>query len=36
MAPREVRGAIHVHSRYSDGSGSIEEIIEAGRAARLD
>jgi hypothetical protein len=36
MAAREVKGAIHVHSDYSDGSGTVEEIIEAAQAAKLD
>jgi len=31
-----LRGAIHVHSRYSDGSDSMEKIIAAARAAGLD
>ena len=29
-------GAIHVHSRYSDGSGTVEEIIQAAQTAGLD
>ncbi len=29
-------GIIHVHSTYSDGSGTVEEIIQAGRDAGLD
>jgi hypothetical protein len=33
---REIRGAVHVHSRYSDGTGSVDEIVEAAQAARLD
>ena len=36
MAAREIKGAIHVHSDYSDGSGSVEEIIRAAQAAGLD
>jgi hypothetical protein len=36
MPARTVKGAIHVHSSYSDGSGSVEEIIEAARDAALD
>ena len=36
MPAREIRGAIHVHTSYSDGSGSMEEIIDAARAASLD
>lgn len=30
------RGAIHVHSRYSDGSGTIDEIMQAAQACSLD
>lgn len=30
------RGGIHIHSIYSDGEGTLEEIIEAGQAAGLD
>lgn len=33
---RDYRGALHVHSRYSDGSGPVEEIVEAAQAAGLD
>lgn len=29
-------GCIHVHSDFSDGSGSVEEIMEAANAAELD
>lgn len=32
----EYIGCIHVHTLYSDGSGTYPEIIEAARAARLD
>jgi len=34
--PREIRGAIHVHSDYSDGTGSVDEIIEAAQETGLD
>lgn len=33
---RQVKGAIHVHTEHSDGSGSVEEIIRAAQAADLD
>ncbi len=29
-------GAIHIHTKCSDGSGDLEEIIAAGKAAKLD
>ena len=29
-------GCIHMHSVYSDGSGTVEEIIRAGQSAKLD
>jgi len=29
-------GVVHIHSRYSDGAGSVEEILQAGRTAELD
>jgi hypothetical protein len=32
----EYRGAIHIHSRYSDGTGSMKSIIAAARGAGLD
>ncbi|HUS59340.1 MAG TPA: CehA/McbA family metallohydrolase [Planctomycetota bacterium] len=31
-----IKGAIHIHSRYSDGSDGMEAIIGAARAAELD
>ncbi|MCY4120695.1 MAG: hypothetical protein OXG72_07215, partial [Acidobacteria bacterium] len=31
-----LRGAFHVHSRWSDGSGTVDEIALAGAAAGLD
>ena len=36
MTWQDYRGAIHVHSIHSDGSGSIEEILDAARGAGLD
>ena len=33
---KEYRGAIHIHSDYSDGSGSVEEIIRDARDCKLD
>ncbi len=36
MAKYDYRGAIHCHSTYSDGTGSIEEIMEAANEAGLD
>jgi len=36
MGLREVKGAVHVHSRYSDGSGTVGEILDAAAAAHLD
>jgi hypothetical protein len=33
---RPVRGAIHVHTDYDDGYGSIEEVVDAAEAAGLD
>jgi len=30
------RGVIHVHSRYTDGSGTVEEILQAARSCSLD
>ncbi len=33
---RDYRGALHVHSRYSDGSGPVDEIVAAAQAAGLD
>lgn len=33
---RECVGALHVHSHYSDGSGSLERIIETAKEAGLD
>ena len=32
----EYTGAIHIHTRYSDGTGSLRTIIEAARRARTD
>lgn len=35
-APHVLTGAIHVHSLYSDGSGTPQEIVTAAREASLD
>ncbi|MCX7919811.1 MAG: CehA/McbA family metallohydrolase [bacterium] len=32
----EILGAIHIHSHYSDGSGSLREIIKSAQEAELD
>ncbi len=32
----EYSGVFHVHSKFSDGSGSVEEIMEAARESELD
>ncbi len=34
--PYDYRGAIHVHSTHSDGTGSVEQIMEAANEAGLD
>ena len=36
MSWQERTGVFHVHSCYSDGAGSVEDILCAGRAAELD
>lgn len=36
MTFRDYHGAVHVHTIYSDGSGTIPEIIHLGQQARLD
>ncbi|MHC4712512.1 MAG: CehA/McbA family metallohydrolase [Planctomycetota bacterium] len=36
MALTEIRGAVHVHTRFSDGTGTLEEVADAARAADLD
>lgn len=36
FASAVLRGAFHVHSRWSDGSGTVDEIALAGAAAGLD
>ena len=33
---KDYKGCSHIHSTYSDGSGTMEEIVEAGREAGLD
>ena len=35
-APTTCKGAIHIHTTYSDGSGTMAEIVAAARAAGLD
>ena len=35
-APYQASGVVHVHTTYSDGGGSIEEVAEAAAAAGLD
>ncbi len=32
----EYTGAVHIHTRYSDGSGDLRHIVEAAREAELD
>lgn len=32
----EYSGSIHIHSRYSDGSGTVEEIVKAAQESDLD
>lgn len=34
--PVTYKGAIHIHTTYSDGSGSMEDVIQAARQAQLD
>ena len=36
MEKKEYVGVIHIHTRYSDGSGSLREVIEAGKKAGVD
>ncbi len=33
---KDYKGAIHIHSRYSDGSGSLQEIVKSANLAGLD
>jgi len=33
---RDYRAALHVHTRHSDGSGTVEEVVAAAREAGLD
>lgn len=32
----EYVGNLHIHTRYSDGSGSVSQVLRAGRRAGLD
>lgn len=32
----ELKGAVHIHTEFSDGSGNMPEVISAGRSAGLD
>lgn len=32
----EVKGAIHIHTVYSDGSGTVQDVVEAAKEADLD
>jgi hypothetical protein len=32
----DIQGSIHIHTHYSDGSGSLREIVKAAQAAELD
>ena len=36
MVPHEYRGVIHLHSRYSDGSATVEQIIHTAQKVGLD
>ena len=36
MANYDYRGAIHCHTNYSDGTGSVEDVMKAANDAGLD
>ncbi len=36
MRYRRIKGAVHIHTSYSDGSGTVAEIIDAAAAAGLE
>ncbi len=36
LSPHYKKGAFHIHSTFSDGTGNVEEISKAAKAAKLD